>query len=582
MAPPPDGVARSTPSAAQRPAGSADAPLVSAHPARTDHLGRPRLGDVLLRLGLLDHQRLAAAFEARLATGGATPLSRVVVDLGLVDESDLARALAVLHVLPLVELDPAGVDAEAVRAVPRDLAEKSLAVAFAWRGPRLAVAVADPDEGLDLDALRAASGAAALDLHLAPASRIRAALDAAWGSPAPLATGGPAEVEDAETVLLVDRLLIDAVHARATELAVEPQRDGLHVRLRVDGVLRHHMTLPMTGAAAIVDWLKAIADLDLDETRLPQQGRAVALVQGDSIALAVATLPTVLGERVVVRLRPTSRALPSLASVGLTGSQQQVLLDTAGRRRGLVLAVGPVGSGRTHTLHALLTGGIDPERSAVALEEPVEGELPGVLQVPVDGSIGLTYSRALDAALRQHPDVVLVGDLGDRETAPLAVHASADRLVLASMLAVDASDALVRLVRLGAGAVEVASCVSLVVSQRLARTPCPECSAPHEPDPYLLASLWVTDPRGTWVQAPGCLACSGTGYRGRTAVAELLEVGPDVRRALVETDDEAAVRRAARGAGVRSMREQAVELARRGGTTLEEIVRAVPDDPDHA
>ncbi|MGD9956903.1 MAG: ATPase, T2SS/T4P/T4SS family, partial [Candidatus Nanopelagicales bacterium] len=195
----------------------------------------------------------------------------------------------------------------------------------------------------------------------------------------------------------------------------------------------------------------------------------------------------------------------------------------------------------------------------------------------------LTYAHALEAVLHQRPDVVLVGDLGDRDTAPLAVHAATTgQLVLASMLAVDASDALVRLVRLGAPAADVAAAVSLVVSQRLVRTPCPECAVPYEPDAYLLASLWVADPRGTWVQAAGCLACSGTGYRGRTAVAELLEVGPDVRRALVETDDEASVRRAARGAGVRSMREQAVELARRGGTTLEEIVRAVPDDPDHA
>jgi type IV pilus assembly protein PilB len=536
---------------------------------------------VLLRLGLIDHQRLAAAFEARLATGGATPLRSVLVDLGLVDESDVARALAVLHVLPLVELDPAGVDPAAVRSVPREAGGTS--VAFAWRGARLAVAVADPDDGVDLDAIRARSGAEALDLHIAPASRILATLEAVWGDDSAPASAVGATADDAETVLLVDRLLIDAVHARATELAVEPQRDGLHVRLRVDGVLRHHMTLPLTGAGAIVDWLKAIADLDLDETRLPQQGRAVALVQGDSVALHVATLPTVAGERVVVRLRPTSRSLPSLGTLGLSGSQQQVLLDTVNRRTGMVLAVGPVGAGRTHTLHAVLTGGVDPDRSIVALEDPVEGELPGVLQVPVDPSIGLTYASALEAALHQGPDVVLIGDLGDHDTAPLAVHAAAtDRLVLASMLAVDASDALVRLVRLGAEPSDVAGAVSLVLSQRLVRTPCPDCVVAHDPDPYLLASLWVTDPRGTWVQAPGCLACSGTGYRGRVAVVELLEVGPEVRRALVETDDEGAVRRAARAAGVRSMREHAVELARRGGTTLDEIVRAVPDDPDHS
>ncbi len=548
-----------------------------------DPAGRPRLGDVLLRLGLIDHQRLAAALEARLATGGSTRLGRVVLDLGLVTDTELARALAVLHVLPLVELDPASLDPDAARALPREVAERLVAVGFAWRGNRLAVAVSDPGDSSDLAELRARSGAEGIEVHIAPEAQILAALGAAWGTAAPVAVP-PVEAaqEDAETVLLVDRLLIDAVHARATELTVDPQRDGLHVRIRVDGVLRHLMTLPLTGASAIVDWLKAIADLDLDETRMPQQGRAVALVQGDSVALHVATLPTVLGERVVVRLRPTSRSLPSLDSLGLSGSQQAVLLDTVGRRHGLVLAVGPVGSGRTHTLHAVLAGGIDPERSIVTLEDPVEAELPGALQVPVDPAIGLTYAHALEAALRQRPDVVLVGDLGDRDTAPIAVRAAAtDQLVLTSMLAVDASDALTRLVRLGVPASQVASAVGLVLSQRLVRTPCPDCAVPHEPDPYLLASLWVTDPRGTWVEARGCLACSGTGYRGRVAVVEMLEVGPEVRQVLVETDDEGAVRRAARAAGTRSMREQAVELARRGGTTLDEIVRAVPDDPDH-
>lgn len=557
---------------------------MSAHPVRTDALGRPRLGDVLLRLGLIDHQRLAAALEARLATGAATPLSTVVVDLGLVGETDLARALAVLHVLPLIELDAAAADPEAVRSVPRELAERLVAVPFAWRGARLAVAAADPGDPVELDALRTASGADGLDLHVAASSRIRAVLDAVWGAPTAYAAlpAGTPDAQDPEAVQLVERLLIDAVHARASELVADPQRDGLHVRLRVDGVLRHHMTLPLAGSAAIVDWLKAVADLDLDESRLPQQGRAVALVQGDSVGLHVATLPGVLGERVVVRLRPPRRTLPTLPSLGLSSLEQQAVLDAVGGRRGLVLAAGPVGSGRTHTLHALLSGGVDPDRSAVALEDPVEAELPGVLQVPVDPSIGLTYARALEAALAQRPEVVLVGDLGDRDTAPLAVHAAATgQLVLASMLAVDAADALVRLVRLGSDPADVASAVRLVVAQRLVRTPCPECAVPHDPDPFLLATLWVTDPRGAWVEGAGCLACSGTGYRGRTAVVELLEVGPEVRRALVETDDEAAVRKAVRAAGVRSMRERAVELARRGGTTLDEIVRAVPDDPDH-
>jgi type II secretory ATPase GspE/PulE/Tfp pilus assembly ATPase PilB-like protein len=350
----------------------------------------------------------------------------------------------------------------------------------------------------------------------------------------------------------------------------------------VDGVLLHLMTLPLTGSSAIVDWLKAMAHLDVDEARLPQEGRAVVLVQGDSVGLRVATIPGAAGERVVVHLRPASTGLPSLDSLGLSGAQQHVVLDALGRRNGMVLVVGPVGAGRTHTLHALAAGGLEPGRSVVAVEDPVEAVLPGATLLPVDLAAGATYADVLHEALERRPDVVLVGDVGARDTAPAAVLCAGDLLVLSTMLAVDAADALMRLVRLGVPAAQVAENVGVVLSQRLVRTPCRKCAAGHDPDPYLLATLWVTDPRGTWVEAHGCLACSGTGYRGRTAVLELLEVGPEVRQALVETEDEAAVRAAVRAAGTRSMREQAVELARRGGTTLEEIVRAVPDDPDHS
>jgi type IV pilus assembly protein PilB len=536
---------------------------------------------------MLDHPALATALEARLATGGGTRLSRVVLDLGLVTEDELARALAVQLVLPLVDLATTPLDPDVARSVPRDLAERELVVAFARRGGRLAVAAVDPSDGVLLSEIRARAGATALEVHVATESSVRAALASVWHgaaaeSPAAADAAEVRSSDDAATVQLVDRLLIDAVHARATELLVDPQHDGLHVRIRVDGVLLHLMTLPLTGSSAIVDWLKAMAHLDVDEARLPQEGRAVVLVQGDSVGLRVATIPGAAGERVVVHLRPASTGLPSLDSLGLSGAQQHVVLDALGRRNGMVLVVGPVGAGRTHTLHALAAGGLEPGRSVVAVEDPVEAVLPGATLLPVDLAAGATYADVLHEALERRPDVVLVGDVGARDTAPAAVLCAGDLLVLSTMLAVDAADALMRLVRLGVPAAQVAENVGVVLSQRLVRTPCRKCAAGHDPDPYLLATLWVTDPRGTWVEAHGCLACSGTGYRGRTAVLELLEVGPEVRQALVETEDEAAVRAAVRAAGTRSMREQAVELARRGGTTLEEIVRAVPDDPDHS
>ncbi|MFC6237461.1 GspE/PulE family protein [Longivirga aurantiaca] len=573
---------------------------MSVHPIVTgeEPVGRPRLGDVLVQLGLLDHHQVAAALESRLASGGTRRLGRVVRELGLVDESDLARALAVQHVLPLIDLDPGNVDSAVARLIPRALAERHAVVAFARRGTRLAVAVADPVDVVALDDVRALTGVTGIDAHVAPESRIREALAIVWSqqvdttlvadflhevTPVDVPVDDADPATDAATIRLVDRLLADAVRAGASDLHVEPSRDGVRVRMRVDGVLRETFLLPRTGSSAITARFKIIADLDVIERRLPQDGRALTRVEGERVDLRVSTLPSMHGETVVVRLLPASHRLPRLDALGLTGEQQRLLLDVVHRPQGLVLITGPTGSGKTNTLYAALSEGVDSSRNVITLEDPVEIELPGVTQVHIDERTGMTFGRGLRAALRQDPDVVLVGEIRDRETAELAVRAAlTGHLVLSTLHTLDSASAVTRLLDMGVPGYLLTSSLALVLSQRLVRVPCPECAVRHDPDPFLLATLWVSDPVGGWLETVGCLACGGTGYRGRTAVLETLEVGPEVRRALLEGGDESSIRRAARLAGTRSMREQAVELARRGGTTLEEIVRAVPDDPDHS
>lgn len=563
-----------------------------------DPAGRPRLGDVLVQLGMLDHHQVAAALEARLASGGTKRLGRVVRELGMVSEADLARALAVQHVLPLIDLDPDQVDPDVARLIPRGVAERSGVVAWARRGSRLAVAVADPVDVVALDDIRTLTGITGLDIHVAAESRIREALRRAWTDrvDTELVADFLHEVEpsghevadddtgaDAATIRLVDRLLSDAVRAGASDMHVEPQRDGLRVRMRVDGVLRDALMLPRSGSSALIARLKIVADLDVIERRLPQDGRALVRVDGERVDLRLSTLPSLHGEKVVVRLLPASHSLPSLDTLGLTPPQQRLLVDVVGRPQGLVLVTGPTGSGKTNTLYAALSEGVGDERNVVTLEDPVEIELPGVTQVHVDEKVGMTFGRGLRAALRQDPDVILVGEVRDAETAALAVRAAlTGHLVLTTLHTLDAASATSRLVDMGVPPYLVTSSLALVVSQRLVRVPCDECKVATEPDPFLLASLWVSDPLGAWVEARGCLSCGGTGYRGRTAVVETMEVGPDVRQALLEGADEAAIRRAARAAGTLSMRDQAIELARRGGTTLDEVVRAVPEDPEHA
>jgi type IV pilus assembly protein PilB len=557
-------------------------PLVPGAPGEPS--GRPRLGDVLLQLGLLDRPQLAGALAARMAEGVSRRLAEVVLDTGLVSDDDLARALAVQHVLPLIDLDLRRVDTAVAWLLPREAAIRSCAVLWESRGDRYGLAIADP---ADLPAVREAlprDVASSLDVHVATRARIREALDQVWAGTADDAVepGHAAYVEDATAVHLVDRLVADAVRAGASDLHLEPQRDGVRVRIRVDGVLREVLTLPSTGHGAVVDHLKSLAGLDLDEVHVPQEGRA-SVGSGDAATdVRISTIPSVHGEKVVVRLLP-SRALPSVDDLGFAPSQQRLLLDAASSTRGLVLVTGPAGSGVSSTLLALAAQAVAEGRDVVTIEDPVEVELPGATQVQVDARHGLDACDALRAALRHGPDVVVIPEVHDAGTAGLALEAAADgRLVLLGLRAPDVSAALARLAAMDIAPYAVASSLVLALAQRLVRVPCPDCRAVTEPDPFLLASLWVTDPLGVWVEARGCLTCGGSGYRGRTAVGESLTPSRELHEALDAGGGEAGLRAAVRAAGVRSLRERAVDLARRGGTTLDEIVRAVPDDPEHA
>ncbi len=337
------------------------------------------------------------------------------------------------------------------------------------------------------------------------------------------------------------------------------------------------MSLPRSGYSALTARLKIIADLDVIERRLPQDGRGRVRVDGSRTDIRVSTLPSMHGEKVVVRLLPGATHLPLLASLGVEPDHREQLLEVTRRPQGLVLLTGPTGSGKTNTLYATISEGVDAERNVITLEDPVEIELPGITQVQVDDRIGMGFSRGLRAALRQDPDVILVGEVRDRDTAELAVRAAlTGHLVLTTLHTLDAASAVTRLVDMGVPAYLVTSSLALVVSQRLVRVPCRECSEPDVPEDSVLDSLGITDPDGDWVRAVGCPACSQSGYRGRTAVVELLQVGHDVRRALLDGEGEAGVRAAARRAGTRSLLDHGLAVARRGGTTLAEVMRAVP------
>ncbi len=551
---------------------------------------RPRLGEALVSLGLITEDDLERAL-ARQATGPRARLGAVLQDMGLVTDADVAEALAAVHGLPLVDIDFLHVHGDIARLVPRETAQRLGVLVYAKRKGRLHVVAADPVDVVALDDIRMITGATSLSVSIATRSSIVSALAQVWAEQddedalrafvdettvdAVLAIDDGAD--DPATIRLVDRLLALAVRERASDLHIEPHRSGVLVRLRVDGVLREVLELPKSGHSALTARMKIVAELNVIERRVPQDGRARIRIPGGTVDARISTLPSMHGEKLVIRLLPSAARLPDLLGLGVSEEQKKVLLDVLSQPQGLVLITGPTGSGKTNTLYAALNDGVDRTRNVITLEDPVEIELPGATQVQIDERVGLDFARGLRASLRQDPDVILVGEVRDHETADLAVRAAlTGHLVMSTLHTMDAASAMTRLTDMGVPAYLITSSLALVVSQRLVRVPCGSCSIPDAEAPAVLAELGVTDREGDWTRAVGCPACADTGYLGRTAVLEMLPVSATVRGALLSGASEDEVRRAGRRDGFASLLAAGIETARAGRTTLAEVLRAVP------
>ena len=558
---------------------------------------RDRLGEVLLAAGVVTDAELGEALTVqRSVIGARRRLGHVMVDLGLASEQQIADALADQLGLTLVNLNRVPVSPEAARLLPRGAAQRMGMLVLSKDGTRVTVAASDPTDVVALDDVRLHTGATELVVQVATESQVRDHLVRAWslseGSTdmttffdeapaAPLEHDDPAaSVDDAPTVRLVTTLLADAVRAHASDIHVEPQRLDVRIRYRVDGVLRDVMTLPRSALGSITSRIKIVSGLDISERRLPQDGRTRFHVDGRPVDARVSTLPSVHGEKVVVRLLTRPEQVPSLQSLGLSATQLSDLRQAVSAPQGLVMVTGPTGSGKTSTLYSLL-GEVDTaERNVVTLEDPVEIEVPGITQVQVHERAGLTFARGLRAVLRQDPDVVLVGEVRDTETAELAVRAAmTGHLVLTTLHTNSTVAAMTRLVDMGVEPYMLASSLSALVAQRLVRRPCRGCAVPDDPDQETLRA-WQIDPAtlegARLVRGAGCPECAQSGYRGRSAVFEVLPVSTQLRRTLAADPSETAV--AAATTGLRTVRDAALAKALAGDTTLEEVARVSPRD----
>ncbi len=551
---------------------------------------RTRLGSLLVDSGVLSGGDLAAALDRQSEQPG-TRLGVILREMGVISEDDLTQGLATLHGLDVVEVELLTIDRDVARMVPRAMAQRLGILAYQRTGNTLRVAIADPVDVVALDDLRAIFGRLSLDIAVAAPSAISRALTRAWAehdeqdilsayiheTTVSAASPVQSDEDDSLTIQLVDRLLSQAVRQRASDLHIEPQRDGVRVRLRIDGILREVMNVPPSGYAALTARLKIVANLDVIERRLPQDGRARIVLAEGPVDVRVSTLPSMHGETVVVRILPPASQLPGMAGLGIDVDQRRLLLEAVARPQGLILITGPTGSGKTNTLYAAIAEGVDVARNAITLEDPVEIELPGLTQVQIDDHSGLGFARGLRASLRQDPDVILVGEIRDHETAELAVRAAlTGHLVLSTLHTMDSAASITRLVDMGLARYLVTSSLALVASQRLVRVPCSECCVADQDADAVLDDLGVADHAGQWLSPVGCPVCGNTGYVGRTAIVEIMPINSSIRRILLAGGDEEQVRGTARLDGVASLHQAGIAKARHGGTSLAEVLRVVP------
>jgi type IV pilus assembly protein PilB len=551
-----------------------------------------QLGQILIELGFITPEQLEVALEEHRKTPKS--IGRVLIDLGMIKEADLVRALAEQVGLEFVDLDEFPVDATATVLLPEALARRYRALPIGEREGKLLVAMSDPANVYALDDIRTITGrdvqpvvATANDVERA--IQKYAGMDSqveALASVAAEAQEGDEEdleaaLEDAPIVKLVNAIMTQAVGDRASDVHLEPGEKNVRIRFRVDGVLHEPMpAAPKNIQGGLISRLKVMADLNIAEKRIPQDGRISMKVGGKQLDLRVATLPTVHGEKVVIRVLDKSSALLKLEDLGFLETSYEQFARSFSKPYGAILVTGPTGSGKSTTMYSTLNILNEIDKNIITVEDPVEYRLAGVNQIQVNPKAGLTFASALRSILRADPDIVLIGEIRDKETATIAIEAAlTGHLVLSSLHTNDAPSAISRLVEMDVETFLVASAIDCVVAQRLARKLCERCKVAYAPEvPELQAAgfpEWVWGEIGELYHHAGCPACSNTGYRGRIGLYEVMPMTEEIERLTVERASADAIKHVAIEQGMISLRDDGLEKVRLGVTSLEEVARVV-------
>ena len=564
------------------------------------------LEDILVQAGLLNAAGLARALEVQRRDGGS--LARIVTNLGLATEEAVARTIAKALGLVYTSLETESLPAEPDHSLPPEFSRKRRILPLGVDGRSIRLAMADPlDQSTIQDVefrtsrwvvvvvatetkilqvlsrLYPEPGGASLAWGLltdvAPEGEVEAtAEDNDVVDPAELAK----DVKQPPIVRLVNMILTDAAKAGASDIHIEPQETCLQVRHRVDGMLQDVLKIPKHLQQSTTSRLKIISGMDIAERRKPQDGRSRLRVGQRQVDLRVSALPTNLGEKIVVRLLENASARIEMTQIGFTPGHLQKVQDLLGRPQGMILVTGPTGSGKTSTLYASLNWSKSPTKNVITVEDPIEYQLPGITQVQINPKAGVTFASGLRSILRQDPNVVLVGEIRDQETAGIALEAAqTGHLLLSTLHTNDAPSSITRLIDLGIEPFLVASSVIGILAQRLVRRLCPNCAVDRAPSAELIEKVGGAarlPENARWMAGRGCDECHRLGYRGRIAIHELLVVTDEVREQISRRAADHQIREAARRGGMRMLMEDGIEKAAQGVTTLEEVVRVAPRD----
>jgi len=553
------------------------------------------LGDILVENGLISEEQLTQALADQ--KNSKEKLGRILVRRGYITDDQLMEVLEFSLGIPRVQINRMEINPETVKLLPTNMLSKHHVLPLSVNQGRMTLIMADPLNFQAIDDIRILTG-----MDVVPVMASERELESAiqqftalqvdskmekllgelsqynYGVTVETETPGTELADDAPVIRMVNSLLKQAVQGGASDIHIEPLEHDVRVRFRIDGELWEVLSLPKKSFPATVSRIKIMANLDISEKRIPQDGRTRLIIDGREIDFRISTLPSIHGEKIVLRILDRTNAILSLEKLGFSPTNEQRIKSLIRRPHGMVIVTGPTGSGKTTTLYSVLTELNEPSRNIITLEDPVEYSLIGITQVQINNKAGLTFPAGLRSILRQDPDIIMVGEMRDGETAGLGVRAAlTGHLFFSTLHTNSAAGTVARMVNMGIENYLLSSSLAGVVSQRLIRRLCKNCCQPYELDEDTAVQLNMTDYVGKQFYAPvGCNMCRQSGYSGRLALHEVLVVGPEMRKAITnKSQSEDELEEIAVSEGMITMSRDGIHKAFEGLTSLQEVMKGV-------